>query len=316
MVRGATRNRPQQFLCALLSSSRSEEIERCIAQATESGLFPWTQFIDVATDQLLAPAAAWALEHRGLDEALPDAVNRYLRSMYRLNRLRNAWIERECVAITTALNRVGVRPVFFKGSGRLLTRFYDDPAIRIMSDIDILVPERRSGDCIDRLASCGYGVDTSPRHPKDQSFTVLYPPSGGLSVDVHRSVVVYPYDRLLTPDEVFAEAVEHQRAGAVFAVPSPTHQVIINIGHAELHHNHGYIYGRLALRSLYDMALAVGRWTSEVDWQDVASRFAGIAGARRWSFICSRLANCSARGRRRASLRGSRRVSISGARRS
>jgi hypothetical protein len=59
-------------------------------------------------------------------------------------------------------------------------------------------------------------------------------------------------------------------------VPSPTHQAIINAAHAQLHHNHGYIYGRLALRSLLDMSLICRHWSDDIDWGEVEDRFRRI----------------------------------------
>jgi len=273
---GAARNRPKPLnvLCDLLSLAESNGVEGRLTEAIVERSLPWKQFVDFATDQLLAPAVYRAFERHGLSKSAPSVVRRCLRSMYRLNRVRNAEIVSDCIAIAAELNKIGVRPVFFKGSGHLLTGFYDDPAMRIMSDIDILLPENRSGDCIERLISCGYCVDTLLRHPKDQTIAVLYSPSGGVSVDLHRSLLAYPYDGLLTPDEVIGHAVEHRREGAVFAVLSPTHQVLVNVGHAELHHNHSYIYGRLALRALYDTALAARRWNADLDWQHIANQFA------------------------------------------
>jgi hypothetical protein len=266
------------LLCAVLSP---DDDQRCrLDDTVKTPSFRWTEFADLATDQLVAPAVAHRLDQGGLATRLPDAVRRYFAAVHRLNHIRNAQIYRECMAIAAALNEIDVAPVFFKGGGSLLIRLYDDPASRVMSDVDIVVPAARSGGCVGRLLASGYGVVDAPRHPRAQSHAVLYPRCGAAPVDLHRDVVFYPYHNLLPAQDVIAHAVEHRREGVSFAIPSPTHQVVINAAHAQLHNNHGYIYGRLALRSFLDFSAICRRWRDEIDWREVEDRFDRV-GARR-----------------------------------
>jgi Uncharacterised nucleotidyltransferase len=268
-----------EFLCAILSPSIGDDLRRRLADTIATPPFCWTEFKDLATGQLVAAAVVHRLDQNGLAGRLPDAVSRYFGAVYRLNRIRNIQINVECMAIAAAMNEIDVVPVFFKGGGALLAGLYDDPATRIMSDLDILVPAARNSDCVTRLLAWGYRVDGTPRHPRDQSHAVLYLESGAAPVDLHRDIIVYPYQNLLPVRDVIALAIEHNRQGVTFAVPSPTHQAIINAAHAQLHHNHGYIYGRLALRSLLDMSLICRRWSDDIDWREVEDRFRRI-GAR------------------------------------
>ena len=202
-----------------------------------------------------------------------------IRAVHRLNGMRNAQIKLECITIAAALNEIGVTPVFFKGGGALLADLYDDPAGRIISDLDILVPATRSAECINRLQAWGYVAGSSPRHPEDHSSAVLFPNSGAAPIDLHRDVVAYPYRHLLPAADVLKHAIVLRREGAVFAVPSSTHQIIINVGHAQLHRNHGFIYGRLMLRSLIEISLMCRRWPDSIDWPEVENRFAGIGAS-------------------------------------
>lgn len=261
------------FLCAVLSPPSGDDRRRRLADVIDEPSFRWTAFADLATDQLVAPAVAHRLDRDGLTGYLPNAVGRYFGAVYRLNRIRNAQIDRECMAIAAALNEIDVTPLFFKGGGALLSGLYDDAASRVMSDLDILIPAARSSDCVSRLLAFGYGADGAPRHPRDQSHAVLYPHSGAAPVDLHRDMIAYPYQNLLPAQDVLDHAIQYSREGATFAVPSPTHQAVITVAHAQLHHNHGYIHGRLALRSLLDMSLICGRWNDDIDWREVEDRF-------------------------------------------
>lgn len=272
------------FLCAVLSPSISEEARSLVAKIIASPSFAWMEFVDLATDQLVAPSVVARLDQLGLQRHLPDAVHRYFRAVHRLNGMRNAQIKLECITIAAALNEIGVTPVFFKGGGALLADLYDDPAGRIISDLDILVPATRSAECINRLQAWGYVAGSSPRHPEDHSSAVLFPNSGAAPIDLHRDVVAYPYRHLLPAADVLKHAIVLRREGAVFAVPSSTHQIIINVGHAQLHRNHGFIYGRLMLRSLIEISLMCRRWPDSIDWPEVENRFAGIGASTALNF--------------------------------
>ena len=276
---GGRRFSALEFLCSILSPSIDEKLRRQLMDTGQTPPFRWTELVDLATDHLVAPALARRLDESGLSDSVPKAVSRYFGAVHRLNRIRNTQIDVQCMAIAAALNEIDVVPVFFKGGGAMLAGLYSDPASRVMSDLDILVPADRNSDCVSRLLAFGFGADGAPRHPRDQSYAVLYPESGAAPVDLHRDVVAYPYQDLLSVQQVIAHAIEHNRRGVTFAVPSPTHQLIINVAHAQLHHNHGYIYGRLALRSLLDMSLICRRWGNNIDWCDVEDRFDRI-GAR------------------------------------
>jgi Uncharacterised nucleotidyltransferase len=197
-----------EFLCAILSPSIGDDLRRQLADTIATPSFRWAEFKDLATDQLVSAAVVYRLDQNGLAGRLPNAVSRYFATVYRLNRIRNAKINAECMAIAAAMNEIDVVPVFFKGGGALLAGLYDDPATRIMSDLDVLVPAARNSDCVDRLLASGYHIDGTPRHPRDQSHAVLYPQSGAAPVDLHRDIIVYPYQNLLPVQDVIALAIE------------------------------------------------------------------------------------------------------------
>ncbi len=119
-----------ELLCAVLEPSIGDDLQRSLADAVETLSFRWTEFADLATDQLVAPTVAHRLDQNGLTERLPDAVSRYFAAVYRLNRIRNTQIDLECMAIAAALNDIGVVPVFFKGGGAMLAGLYALPSSR------------------------------------------------------------------------------------------------------------------------------------------------------------------------------------------
>lgn len=260
------------FLCSCLSASSRDELEERVAGTAEAPAFRWTDFIDLATDHLVAPTVAYRFDQCGLTGSVPDLVERYFGAMLRLNRKRNAQLQDQAVEVARALNEIDVTPVFLKGAAGLLSGLYEEPGIRMMSDLDILVPSDRGGDCVARLAALGYVPAKSEDHPRMHSFASLAGSQGRAPVDLHREALAYPYEPLLPADDVFAQAIIQERDGATMAIASPTHQVIHNIGHAQLS-DHGYAHGRLPLQSLHDFGLLRQKWGDRIDWRRIDSSF-------------------------------------------
>lgn len=71
-----------------------------------------------------------------MSDAIPEVAARHLRALHRLNGGRDTHLNEQAMAIASALKRIGVVPVFIKGSAGLLSGRYDDPAVRVMSDVD------------------------------------------------------------------------------------------------------------------------------------------------------------------------------------
>jgi hypothetical protein len=275
-----------RLLCTCLSEQIDQERRHNLLQTLNSNTFRWTEFVDLATDQLVAPSVAYKFQQHGLRSNLPDAIDSYFSAMLRLNRVHNAPLCGESIDIARALNEIDVVPIFFKGAASLLAGLYADAGFRVMSDLDVLVPTARGSDCVKRLTALGYVAEQTPRHPRDQCFCTLYPVHNSAPIDLHRDVLAYPYEKLLPPDDIFAQAIEQRRDGALFAILSPTHQAVINVAHAQLHHNHGYLYGRLALRALVDFSLIVHQWRAQIDWQEIEHRFAAARRRAALDFHC------------------------------
>ncbi len=246
-------------------------------------------FVDLATDQLLAPFVARRFELLGLNDVVPEIVERYFRAFYKLNRNRNTQLHKEALQVSSALNEVDIVPHFLKGGAGLLSGLYEEPGVRMMSDLDILIPAERADDCIARLEAQDYlrsGIDS---HPYAHSLGSLARASSITAVDVHREVLAYPHQKLLSARDVIDCAEIRENDGAHFAVPCLTHQVILNIAHAQLN-DHACAYGHLPFRSLLDFSLLLESAPDRIDWREIDNRFRSNGCGTALGFHC--LAAC------------------------
>jgi hypothetical protein len=261
--------------CSYLAPATRSAI---LNQTIEAAAFPpafWNEFVRLATDQLIGPALALKFEEHGLSGIVPSLVERYCHAVLRLNRARNARLLREAADLANALNGISVVPLFLKGSAGLLSGLYTDPGLRIMSDLDLLVPADRGQDCERLMAALGYRKAFVGCHPRDTSVGTFSSPDRAAPIDMHCEVLKYPDEGLLRAAEVVADSDRLELEGARLAVPSPTHQVVVNIAHAQLK-DHAFLYGQFPMRALYDLALIALRHRGEIDWRDVQDRFASI----------------------------------------
>ncbi len=107
-------------------------------------------------------------------------------------------------------------------------------------------------------------------------------PGAAASVEIHRAVLPFPHGPLLPAEQVLDAAIAIDLDGARAAIPAPDHRIVHNIAHAQLS-DHGYIYGLLELRRLFDFVLLrrafEGGLDGGVDWGDIGARFAGHGAA-------------------------------------
>lgn len=243
----------------------------------------WLDFTDMAMDHLVVPALAHRLVHDGAADRLPPLVRRYLDAMLRLNRSRNQQIREEALDLADALNEIDIVPVFLKGSAGLLAEFYDEPGFRVMSDMDVLVPLDRAEDCRHHLAGLGYRPQGKIDHPRNKSVETFVRRASVAPIDLHHQPLDFEYENVLAARDVMKNAVTHRWHHVEFAVPSMTHQVMINIAHAQLN-DHGYWFGNLPIRLLLDLALFKQRANERIDWRRVEKVFTETRNGRALEF--------------------------------
>jgi hypothetical protein len=227
----------------------------------------------ISNEYLVASALPFTLGALGLRDGLPRATLEYLDGLAAKVRDRNARVLDQAMAVASVLNRIEVTPILLKGGANLLRNLYPDPAMRMVTDLDMLVPAERIDECVASLRGQGFQPLSDYRHPREHHFPMLGRPDLPVPVELHHQVLAHPYDEFLTAKEVRDGASPIDCRGVSIAVPAPTCAVIHNVAHAQLS-NHDYIYGAIDLRALVDLALFSRAYQGDTDWCAVRHRFA------------------------------------------
>lgn len=261
-----------EFLCSCLSRN-SDPALRDALRAAQSPTFAWETFVRLASEALVAPAVLNALRSKNVVEAVPQDVVDFFDGMAILNRQRNEQLVAEAVELTAMLNEVHVVPVFLKGAAHLLSGLYPDPAERLMSDLDVLVPSDQLSACAAHLCTKGYQTLTDANYSGHHHYQPLGRPDRIAIVELHEEPLDLPYRGLLTSQAVFNEAIVLKRGCAKLAVPSGRCRLVHVVAHAQLA-DHAYLYGKFVLRELLDFALLHEAFAREIDWRELEEQFA------------------------------------------
>jgi len=229
----------------------------------------WTPLLGLANELLLAPSLWSVLCASGQAGAVPAEVADYLKMLHGLNGERNAVIRRQAMELIGALNAAGIVPALLKGALTLFDGPYDDPAARMMRDIDLLVPTSSRNGAIAVLERLGYRLARGygESHHAYGDFARDGDPA---AVDLHTELVDPRH--VLTAAEVRRRGSLLHPAGVSLIKPSATDRVLHNFLHAEIHHLGHYYRGEIQIAQMYELTALAKSFGPAVDWAFIEAR--------------------------------------------
>jgi hypothetical protein len=230
----------------------------------------WPAVLTLANEQLLTPALYANLHASGRLVELPAPVADYLALLHRLNGARNQTLQQQTLELVAALNAAAIEPMLLKGCLGLFAGPYSDPAMRMIGDIDILVPAAAVADAVATLARLGYRM--ANRYPAGHNAHGEFVRAGDPSaIDLH----VEPIDagHLLSASELWRRSALATSGGARFHVPSANDRLLHNLLHAQIHDLGDFYRGELRLRQVYEFTVMARAFDASVDWRSLAQRF-------------------------------------------
>lgn len=226
-----------------------------VRRTVKEGVVPWERFVQVGSQHLVLPALFTGFKRHGLLELIPADLFEYLKKIHSLNYRRNEKILSQSGNITKLFNSRGIEPVFLKGAGHLFQGLYHDQGDRMMTDIDIMVPEPYIYDAASILLENGYLNDEDDK-PEDfeghHHLPGFYHPKAVAFVELHSSPLPAKYDKLMPVEEIIAEKERPGIDGAW--VLSPKHQMILSFIHDQVH-DREFRYRSLIMKGMYDFYL-------------------------------------------------------------
>jgi len=220
----------------------------------------WMAVFRIANEHLLTPTLWHALSSANLIKSLPAEAAEYLATLYLLNGKRNGALRRQAVELVGALNVREIVPALLKGGLALFDGPYADPAIRMMRDLDLLVPaSRRLGYRLARQYAPGHHAFGDFSRPNDPG-----------SIDLHTELV--DPSHVLPASEVWHRAERRNVDGIHYLAPCPTDRVMHNVLHAQIHYLGSFYRGELHLQQIYELAALARYFGPAIDWPSIEQR--------------------------------------------
>jgi|SRR5215469_3049671 len=151
MFRSLTR---EERFCLLLSRGQLTADERTRVREFLSGPVEWSLLLDRAYAHQVYPLVYRNLRQIGFS-AVPHEVQTELKGAYRANALRNQLFSEKLACLLRVLNEAGISAIPLKGVA-LAESLHGDPAARVCSDLDLLVPPTHLHRAIEVIRGAGY----------------------------------------------------------------------------------------------------------------------------------------------------------------
>lgn len=222
--------------------------------------FDWEKFVAHCSNHLILPVIYLKFKSQDILKYLPEEVSEFLKEVYELNLERNNQIKKQLQEITGILNKGNIYPIYLKGAGHLLNGLYADMGERMMSDIDLLVPEKDYVNAAQLMKNEGYSMHdefASEFYGEDAESLKHYPPlvkdGSAAHIEIHRLPVEAACQSWFNSELIDTEKKPVSALKGCFVI-SDKHNIIHNFIHSQLGHE-GHIYGIVSLRDLYDLYL-------------------------------------------------------------
>ncbi len=229
----------------------------------------WRALGDLAEQHGIAPLAYWHLEQAGWPDSAPLDLRRRLSAGYYQCAASSALILRELNEIISHFQQAGIDIRVLKGS-QLAWTIYPEPALRPMSDIDLLVRVEDLVAAEAALAACSYyssRASVSERLNRQQGYHLHMSKDSGVSpaVELHWELLAGKADQRQVDAGWFWGRVEGFKLpedGGQAQGLDPTANLLYLSAHLFLKHQGGSD----RLLWLYDIARLLEQRGAEIDW--------------------------------------------------
>lgn len=221
----------------------------------------WTALLALANHTLTTPALIdYVRSHRA---SIPEDVTAYIEELHGRNAIRNDRLGNQLAEAVAALNNAGIVPILIKGAAILATSATFDRALRLMSDLDVVVSPDEVRTAMGALTAIGYSIDRASGERATKWFADLKRPTDVGMIDLHDA---FPVISLINqpPDELQAHLRPIRFGEADVLVPSRELQALLLVLHDQFQ-DYDYWTGSIDLRHLLDFR-AIVTGSDSIQW--------------------------------------------------
>ena len=187
------RNSVAERALLLLARRRIESGDQEEFAEVVGNISDWDEFVTSLQWHKLEGLAYRHLVQHSLLDLIPKSSQVQLKGLYMRNVACRIQFKNELERVLAVLNGHGIPVVVMKG-GALAEIVYDDPGVRPMSDLDLLVPLDRSEEAWSAVRSLGYHVTVDEAEQRrmqviDRQLAMLVHDTKSIIVEIHTHLV-------------------------------------------------------------------------------------------------------------------------------
>ena len=239
---------------------------------------PAERLLAVAAEEGVLPLLEWRLRGQSLPEALREGLSRGAREAA----VQCLYREMELRKVERVLNRDGINALLLKGNA-LGIWLYQEPYLRVNSDIDLLFESRQSAElAVAAFSELGYMLSFTPAvNNYEMTCRLVVDGSSRCELDLHcRLVNSAAYADVLSFEELWHAATPLPALAGGLKALSPVHALMHACMNRALDMQNG-LPDRLKL--LYDIHLLLGRMDDQA-WDALIE----LARAKNMAGVCLR----------------------------
>jgi Uncharacterised nucleotidyltransferase len=201
---------------------------------------------------------------------VPAEVQQRLRALYLKSAVRNAVLLRQTTEAAAALGRLGIPVMLLKGIH--LCRFvYPEPALRVMADVDLMVPRDRLARAEQMFLERGFGplprADIEERCSWSNHLAKLQK-EGAPVYELHWGIERPTSPFKIDLDGLWSRARKAALDDSEIHLLGPEDLLLHLAIHGSYHHG----FDRAGLKALIDVNAVVKKHGGEIDWRVLAER--------------------------------------------
>jgi len=223
---------------------------------------PWPRFRHLAKNEQVLASVYALLSRRDLLGRIPPHEVAQLRRYHQYAVLRNERIRAQAEEVAAVLNAAGIEPILLKGGVTLFDTLYEDPGMREMADLDVLVPPADFEKAESALRAVGFEETAGFEREKTFQAPPMSRPNDLATVEIHR--LVGEQRAVLPVASVVSQSVPIESARAALRKPAPVHRIVQNLFHSEIQ-DRGHRLRLVRVRQLVEFARLCGRYAQEIN---------------------------------------------------
>jgi hypothetical protein len=229
--------------------------------------FDWDAIVVEGSGHLMLPALYYNLKRKGLLHTLPKELETYLEEITAINRNRNKAITVQIKAITELFHTQNINYVLLKGAALLMAEVYEDPAERMIGDIDILVAEDQLNTAFELIQRHGYTpIETTfgADYVEHKHLPRLKTRDYMAAVEIHRKLFMDYDHAALQPSDI----LKRKKLFRGIWVPSGDQFLLHNILNFQIS-DYGYLFKAIGFKTIYDHISIAKRFDAHLKDEDL-----------------------------------------------